>query len=115
MAAVARRRVTITYSNDVEGEQLIDAAVNADSPASTQLVALSQNDNTITVPDGATCCTIVKPGDNTTAITLKGDTGDTGILLHLTDPDSITIHPITTSFILTLEAETEATVRLFWS
>ncbi len=33
MAAAARRKVTVTYSNDVEGEQELAAANNAASPA----------------------------------------------------------------------------------
>ncbi len=118
MAAVSRRRTTITYSNDVEGEQLINAGINSDSPAMVQVVSLVAGANTITVPTGGTtptCCTIVKPGDNEVSITLKKVTGDTGIRLHNTDPDSISIDPSVVSFVLTIPSETVVDLRLFWS
>lgn len=113
MSAKSRRKTTITYSNDVEGEQELDAADNTASPAQVQIVALAIGANTITAPTGATCCTIVKPTDNTASLTLKGVTGDTGVRLHNTDPDSVSVHSSTASFVLTSAAI--VTVRLFWS
>jgi hypothetical protein len=117
MSATAKRSTTITYSGDVGGTQELDAADNTDSPAQVQIVTLAIGANTITVPGGGTtptCCTIVKPSDNTTSITLKGVTGDTGIRLHDTDPDSISIDDSVTTFVLTAAAEIIG-VRLYWS
>ena len=39
MAASARRKITLTYSGDVDGEQEINAADNADSPASSRAIS----------------------------------------------------------------------------
>lgn len=116
MAAKARRKVTVTYSNDVEGEQELNAADNAASPAQIQIVSLVSGANTITVPTGATAVTITKPTGNAVAITFKGVTGDTGVRLHDTDPDSISLHSSVTSFVLTRPSESvTAVVRIFWS
>ena len=49
MAATARRRITITYSGDVDGEQLVDADNNATSPASIEIITLDEGPNTITI------------------------------------------------------------------
>lgn len=115
MAAKSRRKITVTYSNDVEGENELNAADSSDSPAMIEQFALSDGDNEIEVPSGATCASIVKAGGNTIAITLKGDAGDTGILLHNTDPDSISLASGQTSFFLSITSEVDTSVRIFWS
>lgn len=115
--AVARRRILITYSGDVDGEQQLDAADNADSPAMVELKTLAIGANTITVPTAGTvptAVTIVPPTDNTTSLTLKGVTGDTGVRLHDTDPTTIALDDSVTSFCLTAAAEIIG-VRLYWS
>jgi hypothetical protein len=58
--------------------------------------------------------TILPPTGNTTNITLKGVTGDTGIQLHDTDPSTISLDPAVTSFVLTAAAQITG-VRLYWS
>lgn len=116
MSTTAKRKTTITFSGDVAGTQEIEAADNTASAGSVQIVNLSSGANTITVPTGGTvptCCTITKPSDNTTSITFKGVTGDTGVRLHNTDPDSISIHSSVTTFCLTAGAA--MIVRIFWS
>ena len=115
--ATARRKVTIIYSGDVDGEQEINAADNSDSPAVVELKTLAIGANTITVPtagDVPTAVTIVPPADNTTSITLKGVTGDTGVRIHDTDPTSIALDDSVTTFCLTAAAEIIG-VRLYWS
>ncbi len=117
MATTAERKITITYSGDVGGTQEIEAADNDVSPGQIQIVTLASGANTITVPTGGTtptCCTIMKPSDNTTSITFKGVTGDTGVRLHDTDPDSISINSSVTTFVLTAGAQIVG-VRLVWS
>jgi hypothetical protein len=122
MAATGRRKITVTYFGDVGAvaghANEISAADNDDeSPAQIQLITLASGNNTITVPAGGStpvACTIAKPTDNATAITLKGVNGDTGIRLHDTDPDAISIDSSTTSFVIHAAAEIVG-IRLFWT
>lgn len=122
MATTAKRMITLTYIGDVGGvtpgnTHKIAAADNSASPAEIDLVTLSAGDNTITVPTSGTtpkACTIVKPTNNATLIKLKGAGGDTGIKLHNTDPDTISIDATQTSFILNAAAQIDG-VRLFWT
>lgn len=119
MAAKSRRKTIITYSNEVEGEQELNAAENTASPAMIERKDLADGPNTIIVPSfndaQATACTIVPQTDNAFALTLKGVTGDTGIRLHNTDPTTIAIDVSTSSFVLDLQVEGACTVRLFWT
>lgn len=115
--ATATRKVTIVYSGDVDGTQEIDAASNASSPAMVELKTLSSGANTITVPTSGmvpTAVTIVPPTANTTSITLKGVTGDTGVRIHDTDPTTIALDDSVTTFCLTAGAGITG-VRLYWS
>jgi hypothetical protein len=117
MAVSATRTIAIGYTGDVVGNQALAAATNTASPGQVQIVTLASGNNTITVPSGGTtpvACTIVKPSDNTTAITFKGVTGDTGMRLHNTDPDSISLYSSVTTFVLHAAAEI-AGVRLYYT
>lgn len=122
MASTARRKITLTYFGDVGGPspgvaQEISAADNNTSPAQIQVVTLAIGDNTITAPTGGTtptACTIVKPSGNTSLIKLKGVGGDTGVKLHLTDPDTVSLDATQTTFVLNAAAQVVG-VRLFWS
>ncbi len=110
------RTTTITYTGDVAGTQT-EVASNSSSPGQIQLMTLSSGANTITVPTGGsvpTACTIVKPSGNTVTLLLKKVTGDQGILLHLTDPDTISLSSSVTSFCLTASG-TLTGLRLIWS
>lgn len=134
MSTAARRTVTIVSAGDVEGENIIPADNNATAPGVIQNVDLeapgyvgdvwTETEVEVTVPTGATAVTIQKPGDNAMRIRLKGDSGgDTvGMLLHPTDPDSISLASGVASFWLAnaarmTEDETpvDVTVKLFWS
>lgn len=117
MTVASTRSVSVSFTGDLEASTKHEAAANAASPGQVQIVTLASGANTITVPSGGstpTCCTIVKPSTNTTSITLKGVTGDTGVALHLTDPDSISIGTAVTSFCLTAGAQIIG-VRLVWT
>jgi hypothetical protein len=122
MPATARRKVTITYFGDVGGAspgiaQELAAADNNASPAQIQVVTLALGDNTITAPTAGTTfrsCTIVKPTANAIAIRLKGVGADTGVRLHNTDPDSVSLDPTQTTFVLNAAAAIQG-VRLFWT
>lgn len=118
MAVTATRSTTIVFSGDVVGTETLSAASNAASPGSVTVQTLASGFNSVTVPSttGVTvvACTVVPPTGNTTAITLKGITGDTGIRLHNTDPSTITIHSDVTAIGLTAGAQITG-VRFFWS
>lgn len=118
MAVQATRSTVITYTGDVDGTETIDAAANTASPGAITIQALASGANTITVPTstGVTvkACTIAPPTGNTTSITLKGVTGDTGVQLHDTDPTTIAIDDSVTSFCLTAGAAIQG-VRFYWT
>lgn len=117
MAVNSTRTVTITYSGDVVGTQTLAAATNAASPGSVEIRTLASGLNTITLPTGGStvkACTIVPPAANVTSITLKGVTGDTGILLHLTDPTTIAFDSTVTTFVLTTGGIITG-LRLYWA
>ena|SRR6185503_9693831 len=113
MSVTSNRKITITWTNDVEYSQEFEASVNASGSGQNQLVNLSSGANTITVPTGAIGVTIIPPALNATAITLKGVTGDTGIALSLLDPCSLSLTGVST-FCLTA-AGTITGVRLIYS
>lgn len=116
MAANATRTITIVYTGDVVGTQTLTAAANAASPAQMTAQDLSSGFNQIDVPSGFTpvSVTIVPPSGNTTSITLKGVTGDTGIRIHDTDPTNVAIHSSVTSIGLTC-ASAVSNVRFYWT
>lgn len=113
MAVTAVRSTTIQFSGDIAATNTFAAANNVASPAEIELEALASGPNTITPPVGAKACTIIPPTGNTVLITLKGVTGDTGVVLHLTDPTTIALNNYATTFCLT--AASAVTVRLVWS
>lgn len=114
MAVTAARTVVVLYTGDIAAQCYEDAADNSASPAQIETVTLAAGANTITPPTSATACTIVPPSGNTSTITLKGVTGDTGVVLHKTDPTSIGINSASDTFVLTAAAEITG-VRLIWS
>lgn len=117
MAVESNRAISISFTGDVTASFKTSAAVNTDSAGQMQVVTLASGFNTITVPTGGTvptACTIIKPTGNTTSITLKGVTGDTGIRLHDTDPDTISVNSSVATFGLTAGAQI-TDVRLIWT
>ena len=117
MAVTATRMTTIVYSGDVAGTETISAAPNAASPGSVEIKTLASGANTITLPTGGStvvACTIVPPVGNTTSITLKGVSGDTGIRVHNTDPTTVSFDSSVTTFVLTTGAAITG-ARLYWS
>lgn len=117
MAVTATRSTTIVYSGDVVGTETISAASNTVSPGSVEIKTLASGANTITPPTGgstAVSVTIVPPTGNVVTITLKGLTGDTGFLLHPTDPSTFALASGTTTFVLTCSS-TLTGIRLYWT
>lgn len=118
MAVAANRSTTITLTGDVTATQTVDAAENAAASGAVTVQALSSGFNSVSVPASTgvtvTSVTIVPPAGNTTAITLKGVTGDTGLRLHDTDPTTIALHSSLTAIGLTAGAAIQG-VRFFWT
>ena len=118
MAVTSNRSVSIALTSGVTAGQTLTAAENTSSPGSVTVQDLASGFNTITVPvaTGVTVVsvTIVPPAANSTSITLKGVTGDTGIRIHNTDPTTIAIHSTVTSIGLTAGAAISG-VRFFWT
>lgn len=117
MSITASRKVTVELSGDIEADNSFSAAVNSASPGVVNIVTLAIGANTITPPAGGTtpkALTIVPPSGNTSTITLKGVTGDTGVVLHSTDPTSIGLNSPTATLVLTASAEIIG-VQLIWT
>jgi translation initiation factor 2 gamma subunit (eIF-2gamma) len=117
MATTSARTVTVTFTGDVTGIETYNAATNVASPGGIIPVVTNVNTNTSVATAVAgtttTSLTIIPPPGNTVQITLKGATGDTGILLHLTDPTSIALAPgQATIYLLTV---TSITVKVVYS
>lgn len=117
MAITAVRATTISFTGDLTAVVPANAANNALSPGKTDIVTLASGANTITPPTGGStpvACTIIPPAGNLETITLKGVTGDTGVVLHKTDPSTIALNSPTNTFVLTASALITG-VRLIWS
>lgn len=113
MSVTSNRQIVGTFDGDVVTTFALHAAENTAGPGSESQVTLSSGNNTVSVPTGATAVTVVKSPTNTVAMTLKGVAGDTGVALHLTDPDSISLGSAVTSFVL--NAASTVAVRLIWT
>lgn len=118
MSAASTRMITLGFSGDRTASPNYSAALNTNSPAGwTAPFTLNVGDTTITVPTGGsvpTAVTIIKPAGNTATIKLKGIAGDTGVKLHPTDPDSISLDPTQANFILNASSQVIGVV-LVWS
>ncbi len=117
MSTASARTQTITFTGDVTATQSNSALQNPASPAVSQITSLVAGANTIAVPGGGAtpvAVTIIPPAGNVQPITLKGIAGDTGILLHPTDPATITLGSTVASFVLNAGGAV-AGLRLIWS
>ena len=118
MSATSTRVITLGFAGDRVGNPSAAAAANTSSPAATAApITLAPGDNTITVPTGGTvptAVTIVKPAASTATLKLKGVGGDTGVKLHPTDPDSISLDPTQATIIINASAQVVGVV-LVWS
>jgi len=118
MAVISIRRISILFTGDLEDSFFFSSASNASAPGAADIFTLVSGANTITLPTGGSTvvgATIIPPAGNTQTLTLKGITGDTGIVLHKTDPTSIsfdTTPPV--SFVLTAGG-TITGLRIIWS
>jgi hypothetical protein len=117
MPTNSARTQTITFTGDTTATQTNAAANNPNSPGQNELKNLAAGANVITAPTGGAtpvAVTIVPPAGNTAALTLKGVAGDTGVLLHLTDPCTLSLGAGVVSFVLNAAAAVTG-LRLIWS
>ena len=117
MASTSNRSVTLTSTVDNIFNQSYSAAANTASPSQSDLLTLASGFTTITPPAGGStpkAVTIIPPAGNVITITLKGVTGDTGVLLHPTDPTTIALGSPTATFGLTTSAILTG-IRLIWT
>lgn len=92
MAVASTRTISIRYTGDLTSSADVAAAPNSNAPGDMDVFSLAAGFNLITLPTGGTAprgATIIPPAGNAQTITLKGVTGDTGIVLSTTDPTSI--------------------------
>lgn len=118
MSVTSHRTIQVQFSGDVTEEIIQSALDNEVSPGMSVIQSLLIGANTITAPiiSGlvVTGLLIIPPAGNTSLITLKGVTGDTGVPLHLTDPTSLALDETFISLVLTAVAAIVG-VRLVWS
>jgi hypothetical protein len=118
MSTTSNRNIQIEFSGDVSYNLIQSALENTVSPAEVIIQSLSSGANTIMAPVVSglvvTSLTVIPPAGNTTLITLKGVTGDTGVKLHPTDPTVIALDSTFVSLVLTA-AGAIVGVRLIWS
>lgn len=118
MSVTSSRNVQIQFSGDVTLGIIQSAADNTVSPAVETIQTLASGANILTAPVVSgivvTSLTIIPPAANTSLITLKGVSGDTGIALHKTDPTTVAVDTTFTSLVL-LAASTIVGVRFVWA
>jgi len=118
MSVTSNRTIQVDFSGDIQAEIIQSALENEVSPGIATIVTLATGANTLTAPVitdlVVTGLTIIPPAGNTSLMTLKGVTGDTGIKLHDTDPSSISLDSTFVSLVINAAAEIVG-VRLIWS
>ena len=118
MAVTSNRLVQVKFTGDISFNQPFSASESLVSPGTIEVKTLALGANTITPPSvsGVTVkgVTIIPPEGNTSLMTLKGVTGDTGIPLHLTDPTSLGLDTTLTTFVINAAASIVG-VRFIWS
>jgi len=122
MAITSTRVVTANFSGDgLQDAFVFSAGSNALAPGAVSVFTLTVGANTITIPTGGsqvTGATIVPPTGNTSTLTVKGTTGDTGIAIHKTDPTSLALDTTSTtqtSFVITVGTTTVTGLRIVWT
>lgn len=121
MAFTSNRSVIANWVNGAGTTvaNTIAAAANLTAPGQEEIRTISIGNATITPPNVVgfvpTACTIVPPTGYAGTITLKGIAGDTGILLHPTDPTSIGIGNAANTFVLTIAVANCIGLRLIWT
>jgi hypothetical protein len=100
MAIASNRSIAVSMSGDIVFTRTDSSAENAAAPGVVEKKDLSTGANTITVPSGSKGVVIKPPTGNTQALTLKGVSGDTGILIAKVDPTSLGLDTGVANFVL---------------
>lgn len=117
MAVNGTVTITIKRTGDLNNQDTVAAPANASASGAQSLLTLSSGFNSISVPTGGSTPTeaiIQPPAGNTQSITLKGITGDTGIVLHKTRPTVIALDSSQSTIGLTAGG-TITGLRIFWN
>lgn len=101
MAATGSITVGGLISGLPTGTKTFSATISSTNAVGViQDVILQSGDNTISVPTNTTAVLIAPPATNTVALKVKGDAGDTGVLIHKTNPTLLALDPTQTTFIV---------------
>lgn len=114
--SVARLEIKSQVNGESEGTFFAANVSNANSPLYPQELSISAATFTaVSVPTKAGGVVIQPPASNTQTITLKGVTGDTGVLLSKTAPTTLTFDttPPASIGILT-GAGSAQTFKFYW-
>lgn len=117
MAVASALTVVNNFSGELVSSLSLAAAPNSNSPGSITVLTLASGANTITLPTGGTVvarATIHPPSGNTETITLKGVTGDTGVVLHKTDPTVIALGTTAAGTFCLTAGGTITGLRIIW-
>lgn len=118
MSISSTRSVQIEFSGDTTLQVIQSALQNDTSSGEVNLFTLAAGDNSIDPPvvSGITVVgvMIIPPAGNTILMVLKGDPGDVGIPLHLTDPTSLALDSTFIGLIINAASEIVG-VRFVWS
>lgn len=114
MSKSSSTQITVTTTGDgVTATDSPPAITSTNSPAGGPLkVSMASGDNTLTFPSGGAGLLIIPPTDSTTAKTLKGAGGDTGIKMYPSKPLLYWFKSGETSIILNVGAD--EVVSLHW-
>lgn len=118
MAVTSSRTGAVQYTGDVAAQIALAAVTNTNSPGDMDILSLTTGNNTITLPTGGSTpagAVIIPPPANAVLITLKGVNGDTGIILHKTDPSIITFDTTAASTFVLSAANVVTGLRIVWT
>lgn len=103
MATAGSWRVYGSVTGLPSGTRAVDVSVTAPSTAVDNTLTQTFTAATyasITVPAAATAMLLILPSSNVGAVTLKGNTADTGVKLHKTFPTMVALDPTGTPGLL---------------
>lgn len=119
MSTTAVARNYVSFTGEINDDNVFSSGDLADSPASNQMVSLlGLTDNEIEVPDMDGFDThgvmIVPPDGNINEITLKGIAGDTGVVLSATKQSLINFGVAPPASIFLYSGGSINGLRLIW-
>lgn len=108
-------RVTGAVDSLSAGMKVFFATITSTASVSdiNQVTLAATTDYTVTKPTGAIGVLIYPPTPNTQTLILKGVGGDTGLVLHPTNPTILTLATATTTFILRSSGIVTG-IELYW-